>query len=142
MGGDVSNREKRRLFPMGRRTVPKVAGVESQGSLILHALLTELHTAGYNWALMADVVSQGYRDAYDMHKKTLAKVKQNEESGNLQLKEMYLFVLTAVSVGFAGGLVGAAMAPWVKGVQDLASKTAFRQGFGQYILAEGSKGSA
>ena len=70
---------------------------------------------------------------------TLKKVKRNVEKDNILLKQMYLFVLTAVCVGFAGGLVGSTLAPWMKGAQALATKTAFREGFGQYALVEGAK---
>ena len=126
---------------MASRATPLPTRKESQASSALHMILTEIETAKSNWILLADRLSQGYVDAYRMHKNTLSEVQRVSELDKKQMVELYYFVLQAVAIGYAGGLIGAALTPWIRGAQQLAFLKSYSDTFA-YIGAEGIKGSA
>jgi hypothetical protein len=86
---------------------------ESEASSLLHMLQSELTGAKSQWEYLEDRIANGYKDAYKLHKGALDKMRK----AKMASREAMMFVLSCVSVGFAGGIVGGLFAPWVRAVQ-------------------------
>ena len=108
------------------RTMP-----ESPASVALHMLLAELNATKSQWEDLQDVIALGYADAYDAHLKTLNDMHKARLIAEQKSKEWFgveMFIFSVVSVGFAGGLVGGLIAPWVREAQKEVAETVIRQG--------------
>lgn len=102
---------------------------ESEASREIKFLEVDLDTAQLQWNTYIAVIGSAYTSAYSIHKITLENMKEMR----LARAETTYFLLSALSVGFAGGLVGGMMAPWVKGAGTAGALA---------ILREGAKGMA
>jgi hypothetical protein len=93
---------------------PQPVTKESPASGPLHHLQSELLAAKSAWEQLGVRIAKGYTLAYAEHVNTLTlmkKAKEAEMSNNA-----LMFVLSVVSVGFAGGLVGGLIAPFIQNV--------------------------
>ena len=83
------------------------------------------------WEFLQDVITNGYKDAYKLHLGALTdmhKAKVIAEQNEAKWCGVAMFVFSVVSVGFAGGLVGGVIAPWVREAQANVANAALRQG--------------
>src|SRR5688572_6483183 len=76
----------------------------------IYPLMSEISTAQDQWGTYATQLGRGYTAAYQEHEKAIDKVNRNIR---LQEEKSY-WLLSLLCVGFAGGLIGGLMAPWVK----------------------------
>jgi hypothetical protein len=117
--------------------------VDAPASQPLHNLQAELSGVKSQWQSLLDVIVDGYNDAYDLHLEALEKMHQARllrEQQEARVRGYYMFVLSVISAGFAGGavggLIGAALKPAKDEVLSLAN-TALREG----VKSAGSRAS-
>lgn len=96
--------------------------LDSPASTPLHFLLTELLAARAHWGDLGVKVAKGYNKGLELQKRTLNEMKKAKTASSV---DALVFVLQALSVGYAGGLVGGLIAPWVKDAADQVT-SAFR----------------
>jgi hypothetical protein len=83
---------------------------ESEGSKLLSILQAELIGAKTQWEYLEDRIMSGYKDAYKLHVDALTKMKNARllaEQKEAVFLGIEMFVLSVVSVGFAGGSLAA-----------------------------------
>ena len=68
----------------------------------------------------------GYKDAYNEHKNALKEFEQIRKLHDQQDAAVMMFIYSVVAVGFAGGLVGGLLAPWVRNAGTSLFQTAIR----------------
>jgi hypothetical protein len=95
----------------------------------LHMLQSELNGAKSQWESLQDRILNGYKDAYKLHVGALQKMQQArllEEQQEARTRGYYMFVLSVVSVGFAGGLAGGLIGNWLNSAvaKEIASHQA------------------
>ena len=103
---------------------PGAVGQESPASRPLHMLQSELLAAKAIWEQLGIRILRGYDAAYSIHKKTL-KDMELEKKAALS-NDALIFVMSILSVGMAGGLMGSVIAPWVEKAGSMAAKKIFR----------------
>jgi hypothetical protein len=108
---------------------------ESPASTLLHDLMTELLSAKSAWERLGVRVAKGYTTAYDFHVKTLKKMERSNTEAS---SDALMFVFSAACIGFAGGVVGGIMGPWVKKTAESTGHFIFREGV-RSILQQGAK---
>jgi hypothetical protein len=104
---------------------------DSPASTALHALQSELGGAKTQWEYLEDRLTNGYKDAYKSHVAVLTAMKNArilQEQRDAKSLAIAMFVFSVVSVGFAGGLVGGVIAPWVKRAEQGTADAVIRQG--------------
>jgi hypothetical protein len=101
-------------------------GVNAVGQLSL--LKAEFASAKSRWELLLDVIMLGYKDAYNEHKNALKEFEQIRKLHDQQDAAVMMFIYSVVAVGFAGGLVGGLLAPWVRSAGTSVFQTAIRSG--------------
>jgi hypothetical protein len=104
---------------------------DSPASASLHALQSELAGAKTQWEYLEDRLTNGYKDAYKTHVgvlKAMENAKILAEQADAKWIGIGMFVFSVVSVGFAGGLVGGVIAPWVKKAEQGTADAVIRQG--------------
>src|SRR5215813_13335602 len=104
---------------------PRPVADESPASAPLHNLQSELLAAKAAWEQLGVRVGKGYTSAYSKHVQTLAQMKKAKEEAS---SNALMFVFSIVSIGFAGGVVGGLMGPWVKKVGESTAHFVFREG--------------
>lgn len=75
----------------------------------IHKVFGELSTAQLQWETYATRLGIAYKNAYKEHEKALGEAAEKLRASS----EAMYFVLSLYCVGFAGGLAGGLMAPWV-----------------------------
>jgi hypothetical protein len=116
---------------------------ESPASQPLHHLQSELLAAKAAWERLGVRIGLGYTEAYQRHFITLAEMKRAHDAA--MSNDVAQFVLSVVSVGFAGGLVGSLIGPWIRGAGKAAAQKAFRDGItgiGQQAAKDVAKAGA
>ena len=103
---------------------PGAVDKESPSSGPLHNLQSELLAAKAAWEQLGARIAKGYTIAYRRHEDTLTEMKKAKEAA--MSNDGLLFVLHIVSVGFAGGLVGVLVAPWVQKAGEMVAQKVFR----------------
>jgi hypothetical protein len=97
---------------------------ESEASPLLHDLQSELTGAKTQWEYLEDRVANGYKDGYKLHKGALDEMRHTKQAS----REALMFVLSVLSVGFAGGVIGSLFAPWARAAQNSTAVFAIRTG--------------
>jgi hypothetical protein len=103
---------------------PEAVKVESPASGPLHNLLTELLAAKNSWEQLGIKIAKGYRTAYGVHAKTLKDMETAKK--DFLSNDALIFVMSILSVGVAGGIVGSLVAPWVEKAGTQVAKKVFR----------------
>lgn len=104
---------------------PQAVKEESKASGPLHHLQSELLSAKAAWEQLGVRIAKGYTTAYGKHQKTLTRMKKAKEEAS---SDALSFVFSIVSIGFAGGIVGGLMGPWIKRASESTAKFVFREG--------------
>jgi hypothetical protein len=100
---------------------------ESNAARALAEIEKDLNRAQGLWRIYATVLSLGYYDAYREHNRVLNQMKEAKLASYARLH----FVISVLTVGFAGGVAGGLMAPWI---QNAGRNTARR------LIAESIRG--
>lgn len=127
------------MAPPARR--PQPVAKESAASGPLHNLQTELLSAKAAWEQLGVRIAKGYTAAYIVHVATLEqmkKAKEAKEAARAALLNKYMFVFSVISIGFAGGAVGAVMGPWAKRAGEGTAHWVFREG-ARSAMQQGAK---
>lgn len=124
------------MAPPARR--PKAVANESPASGPLHNLQSELLAAKAAWEQLGVRIAKGYTTAYVQHTKTLELMKKVKEAKQAASAAKMQFVFSVISIGFAGGVVGGLVAPWVKRGGEGTSQFVFREGV-RSVMQQGAK---
>lgn len=89
----------------------------------IHEVYGDLNTAQHQWNTYATILGSGYTAAYQNHENVLNRMKEHKRASS----EAMYFMLSLLTAGFAGGLVGGLMAPWVKAAGEGTAKAVFRE---------------
>jgi hypothetical protein len=103
---------------------------ESPASGPLHALQAELSGAKSQWEYLHGRLTNGYKDAYKWHAGALKQVELNRKKAleqDARMRQLGLFIFSVTTVGFAGGVVGGLLAPWVKNAAEEGANAVFRE---------------
>mgnify|MGYP000191237415 CR=1 FL=1 len=103
---------------------PGAIAQESPASRPLHMLQSELLAAKVTWEQLGVRILKGYDTGYNIHKKTLKDMELKKKAA--LSNDALIFVVSILSVGMAGGLMGSVIAPWVEKAGNMAAKRIFR----------------
>lgn len=94
---------------------------ESEATKVFSKIDVEINSAHHQWNTYADILGAGYNDAYLHHKEALDEIFRARMAG----KEILYFLFSGIVVGWAGGLAGGMMIPWVEQAGKEAAKKFF-----------------
>ena len=95
---------------------------KSDGAKEIEKLMRHLDTAHLQWNTYATQLGRGYTAAYKTHEKVLKEMEEHKRASS----DAQYFLLSLLCVGFAGGLVGGLLAPWVEKAGENIAKQIIR----------------
>lgn len=95
---------------------------ESEASKVFSRIKGDLGEAQHQWNTYAKGLGLAYALAYKEHERTLGHMKRKDD---LQ-KDLAYFLFSGFVVGYAGGVAGAMMAPWVKRAGEMGGNEFLR----------------